>query len=232
MKTWAIILVGAAAGSAAGVIFGKDVAQALLPEPGAHGAWYASRAAGVASYLFVWLGLVGGLLMSSAWFDGLIHRGRLLAIHQVASIAGMALGLFHGLVLIPDGWTQFGLWDILVPFGSYYQPLLSAVGTLVLYLGVIVSASFWFRSLMGAKAWRMLHYSSFLVYAGALWHGINIGTDVGEPWLLSIYVVTSLTVTFGLVVRITYRRPSRKKAAPSPARPAPVVEAGPASTTA
>ncbi len=224
MKTWIVMIVGAAAGSAAGVFFGKDLAIALLPEPGAHGAWYASRAAGVASYLFIWLGLVGGLLMSSAWFDGLIHRGRLLAIHQVASIAGMALGLFHGLVLIPDGWTQFGYWDILVPFGSYYQPLLSAVGTLTLYLGVIVSASFWFRSHMGAKAWRMLHYSSFLVYAGALWHGINIGTDASTPWLLGIYVTTSLTITFGLVIRVTYRRPSRKKATATPIRTAAAAE--------
>ncbi|MFN0145060.1 MAG: hypothetical protein ACKVT1_01000, partial [Dehalococcoidia bacterium] len=87
----------------------------------------------------------------------------------------------HALVLIPDGWTRFGLWDLFVPMGSYYEPFLSALGTLALYLGTVVSGSFWFRSKMGVKRWRMLHYSSFLVYAAALYRGLNLGTDAREP---------------------------------------------------
>lgn len=109
----------ALAGAVAGGLLGGGLAAHVMPEPGEHGAWYASRAAGITSYLFLWLGLAGGLMMSSAWFDGIIGRARLLAIHQVASIAGVLLGLAHALILIPDGWTQFGLVDVLVPFGSY-----------------------------------------------------------------------------------------------------------------
>ena len=101
---------------------------------GPHSAWYASRATGITSYLLIWLSLVGGLLMSSAWFDGLIGRGRLLAFHQTAAILGVLLGLSHALVLIPDGWTKFSYYDLFVPFGSYYKPLLSGIGTLSLYL--------------------------------------------------------------------------------------------------
>jgi hypothetical protein len=116
---------------------------------GPHGAWYASRAAGIAAYLFLWAGLAGGLLMSSAWFDGIIGRARLLAIHQSASIAGLALGLGHALVLIPDGWTRFGLVDVLVPFGSYYERVQVGIGSLSLYLAAAVSFSFWFRGMLG-----------------------------------------------------------------------------------
>ncbi len=124
----------------------------LLPSGGSHGAWYASRAAGIVSYLFIWLGLAGGLMMSSAWFDGFFGRARLLTIHQAGTIAGVALGLAHGLVLIPDGWTQFGFSDVLIPFGSYHERGLSALGTLTLYLGIIVSGSFWVRSFIGKRA--------------------------------------------------------------------------------
>jgi predicted ferric reductase len=203
-------LVGAM-GALAGARYGGDIAAVALPDAGSHGAWYASRASGVASYLCVWVGLMGGLLMSSAWFDGLVGRAKLLAIHQSASITGVALGLGHALVLIPDGWTQFTPTDLFVPFASYYKPLPTAAGTLTLYLAAVVTFSFWFRSIIGVRTWKLLHYASFAVFGGALWHGVKIGTDAGEPWLLGIYLATSMIVVFSLVVRITYIRPSPRR---------------------
>lgn len=204
----------AASGAAIGATMGNGWAERLLPEAGAHGAWYASRAAGIASYLFLWLGLAGGLMMSSAWFDGLIGRARLLAIHQSASIAGVVLGLGHGLVLIPDGWTQFGLVDVLVPFASYYERADVALGTISLYLAAIVSFSFWFRSAIGTAMWRWVHRSAFIAYAAALWHGLQVGTDSSEPWLVGLYLGTSLLMIFATTVRLTFLKAPRKRVAP------------------
>ncbi|MBI5947377.1 MAG: hypothetical protein HY875_04485 [Chloroflexi bacterium] len=229
MKLVVLFAVIAVAGSAAGAVYGADLAAAMVPEAGSHGAWYASRSAGIASYVFLWVGIVGGLLMSSAFFDGLIGRPRLLAMHQSASIAGVFLGLAHALVLIPDHWTHFGLKDILVPFGSYYKPVYSAVGTLSLYLAAVVSASFWFRSRMGGKSWKMLHYTSFLAFGGALWHGLMMGTDAHKPWVLAILLGTSLSVIFGVMVRITYARPPVKRVAPAQAAASPATAATAAS---
>ncbi|MGD9933701.1 MAG: hypothetical protein AB7T37_08260 [Dehalococcoidia bacterium] len=208
-------------GLTGGALYGAGAMSRLLPADGGHGAWYASRAAGVASYLFIWLGLVGGLLMSSAWFDGFVGRARLLAIHQVASMTGIALGSAHGLVLIPDGWTQFGLFDVLVPFGSYYDRSVTAIGQLALYLGVLVSASFWVRSAIGTRAWRLIHYTSFVVYGGALWHGLQMGTDSSSVWLLSVYFLTSAFVMVALTVRITFVRQATRRASPAGQRPMP-----------
>jgi len=211
MKLFAVCLGASAVGICIGNGYAATASEALFDATGPHGAWYASRAAGVASYLFLWLGLVGGLMMSSAWFDGIIGRARLLAMHQSASIAGVLLGLAHGLVLTQDHWTHFGLFDVLVPFGSYYKPLLTAVGTLVLYLSAVVSASFWFRRRMGTRAWKLLHYTSFAAFGGAFWHGIMTGTDAHQPWMLGVYFVTTLSVVFGVMVRITYRRPAVRR---------------------
>lgn len=219
MKILGLCLLAGVAGSwignGTGVAF---LAQAMdatvvrgLNATGPHGAWYASRAAGIASYLFLWLGLVGGLLMSSAWFDGILSRARLLAFHQAATIAGVLLGLGHGLVLIPDHWTQFTLFDVLVPFGSYYKTLLTAIGTLSLYLAAVVSVSFWFRKQMGMKPWRYLHYSSVLAFAGAFWHGISLGTDSQSIWLMGTYLATTLAIVFGVMLRITYKRAAVKR---------------------
>ena len=204
----------AAIGLVAGALWGAGIGRALMPDAGSHGAWYASRAAGIAAYLCLWLGLAGGIAMSSAWFDGLISRARLLAIHQTASFMGIALGFAHALVLIPDGWTSFGPTDVLVPFGSYYERLDVGIGSLSLYLSLVVAASFWLRRKMGMRAWRMLHYSSFVAFVGALWHGLRAGTDSGELWLLGLYFVTTLAVVFALVVRLTYVR--ERPVRPSP----------------
>ncbi len=218
-----LILFFAAAGSiggALGAIYGGEAAASLLPDAGTHGAWYASRASGITAYLFLWIGLAGGLWMSSAWFDGLLSRARLLAVHQTAGIAGVLLGLGHGLILIPDQWTHFTFRDILVPGGSYYETLWSTFGQAALYLSAIVSFSFWFRSKIGVKVWKYLHYTSFLAYGAALWHGLMMGTDAHELWLLGLYLATSLAVVFIVIVRITYKRPASLRRIASDAREA------------
>lgn len=212
-KTLFLLLPFAVAGALMGALWGRQLAEAALPAPGSHGAWYASRSAGIASYLFLWLGLAGGLAMSSAWFDGVVGRAKLLAIHQSASIAGVLLGFAHALVLIPDGWTSFGVLDVLVPFGSYYERTGTGIGSLSLYLAAVVTASFWFRRRIGTKAWKWLHYSSFAAWLGGLYHGIRLGTDSAEPWLLGIYFLTALAVVFALVVRLTYVREVKKRPA-------------------
>lgn len=206
-----------------GLLLGTFVAAPLghlLPPAQGHGAWYASRAAGLVAYLFLWLSLAGGLLMSSAWFDGIVNRGRLLALHQSFAIAGLALGLGHALVLIPDGWTHFGLVDLFVPFASYYQPADTALGTIALYLFAIVSFSFWFRGAIGIATWRWIHRASFVAYGAALWHGFRIGTDTQTLPVQLLYLLTSSLLVGALVLRLTYVRPRRQAAARPPSRTA------------
>ena len=153
MKLWALFLLSGIAGAFLGVRLLAGPAGHALPDAGSHGAWYASRAAGLSAYLCVWAALVGGLMMSSAWFDGILGRARLLAFHQSASIGGIVLGLAHGLVLIPDRWTDFGVVDVLVPFSSYYKTSLTGLGSVALYLFAVVAFSFWVRGHIGAWMW-------------------------------------------------------------------------------
>ncbi len=204
------MLVGVA-GAVLGAVYGGALVARYFPDPGTHGPWYASRSAGLAGYFCIWFSLVGGLTMSSSWFDGLVARPRLLALHQTAGIAGVVLGLAHALLLIPDSWTHFGLRDLFVPFGSYYDPITSGIGTLVLYLGAVVSFSFWFRGLIGSRTWRLIHYTSVLVFLGALWHGFQAGPDAQTGWVLGLYLATSMSLVTGLVVRVTYARPRRPR---------------------
>ncbi|MCK9518129.1 MAG: hypothetical protein M0R74_03725 [Dehalococcoidia bacterium] len=178
---------------------------------GAHGPWYVSRAAGFTAYFLLWAGVFGGLLMSSAWFDGFVHRARLLAMHQVASIAGLGFAALHLLALIPDQWTTYQIWHLVVPFAAPVDRSLNALGTLSLYLALIVAVSFWMRSLIGTTTWRTVHYASFAAWGAAWWHGIQLGTDSGEVWAAGLYAGTALAVGFATVLRVTYRKEQRRR---------------------
>ncbi|MCX7617916.1 ferric reductase-like transmembrane domain-containing protein [Tepidiforma sp.] len=223
MSYRAVITAAVAAGLLAGAAASLPLAGVLPPADG-HGAWYASRAAGLTAYLFLWLSLAGGLLMSSAWFDGLVNRARLLAAHQAFALAGLALGLGHALVLIPDGWTDFGLADLFIPFASSYERADTALGTIALYLFAIVTFSFWFRGAIGPATWRWVHRAAFVAYLAALWHGVRIGTDTSAPPVALFYVLTASMLVGALTVRLVYVRPRRQ----APARPPSRAAAGPA----
>lgn len=198
----AAFVVGAATGAA---LFGGP-AGLTLPQPEPNDAWFASRAAAVASYLLCWAALAGGLFMSSGWFDGLISRARLLSVHQWASLASVLFGAYHAFLLVRDPLADFTLPGILVPFLSSDRPAATGLGTLVLYLGLVVSLSFWLRPRIGAARWRTIHRASFLVYVGGLWHALQLGSDARNPAMLGLYLCTSGVVLVGVVVRLSYHR--------------------------
>ncbi|GAB4321895.1 MAG: hypothetical protein Kow0010_02380 [Dehalococcoidia bacterium] len=200
-------------GLVTGLRFLGGPASAVVPDAGTHGAWYGSRAAGLASYLMLWVALTGGVLMSSAWFDGMVNRGRLLAVHQVAAFSGLALGVAHALLLIPDSWTDFGVVDLFVPFASSYERALTGIGTTTLYLFAIVTFSFWARGVLGTSVWRWIHYASAIAFAGAAWHGIQLGSDSEASWAVALYLGTTMVLLGAVILRVTYLRPLRRPAA-------------------
>jgi predicted ferric reductase len=210
IKATIVLLSASLLGLLLGAGFTAQWFDHAFPDPGAHGPWYASRAAGLAAYLALWASLQVGLLMSSAWFDGLVNRGRLVAAHQTLAVAGVAFALLHALVLIPDQWTSFGLLDLFVPFAADFRPALSGLGTISFFLFAMVTFSFWFRSTIGTRSWRLIHYASLVAYAAALWHGLRLGTDTAEIWAASLYVATLSLFLAAVALRLTHRRPIRR----------------------
>ena len=45
--------------------------------------------------------------------------------------------------------------------------------------------------------WRTIHYMSVVSFGAALWHGVQLGTDSREPWLLGTYLLTQGELTLG-----------------------------------
>ena len=185
---------------------------AVLPQSPAtsmtsvHIYWYLGRAGGFVAFGLLFASVALGLAVSSRVFDGLLARPWLFEMHQFLSLLVVIAILFHALILLPDPYAQFKLQELLLPFESHYRAVAVGVGVIVLYGSAIVSGSFWMKGLIGQRGWRALHYLTFLLFVGAILHGLLAGTDSSEPWAKWTYVAAGLAVLFLTFFRILASR--------------------------
>lgn len=185
-----VMLVGQAGGLAA-------LGAALL---GQHSAWYMSRASAFVAYVLLWWSMVLGVSITNKlarlWPGGPTAG----ALHEHASLLGLAFGALHGLVLLGDKYIGYTLPQILIPFaGTSYLPLWVGLGQVGFYLMALVTLSFYVRRWIGARTWRSIHYLSFAVFALALLHGLFSGTDTSALWAVWMYEGTGLSL-LGLTI--------------------------------
>jgi predicted ferric reductase len=189
------------------------LSQSLLgSEPKAY--WYLSRASAMVAYGLLWLSMALGLIITNRlarlWPGGPIA----FDLHQFASLMGLAFALFHALILMGDKYINYDLAQVLVPFNSAgYKPIWVGLGQIGFYLLAIVGLSFYVRKRLGNRAWRLIHYLSFLTFALALLHGIFAGTDSTVVAIQIFYWATGAALLFLLVYRILVTKFAARKQA-------------------
>jgi predicted ferric reductase len=182
--------------------------------------WVATRLIGFLSYFAIAGSVIYGLLLSTKILDAIAHRPVTFALHQDLAAIGLGLAGVHAVLLGLDSSVPFSLFEIVVPFAAPYRPAWVGLGQVALYLVAIVYASFHLRRRIGQRSWRLIHYATFLSFAGATAHGILSGTDTGTAWAWWIYVVASVAVVFLTVYRVVIAVEARRGMAAGPA-PAP-----------
>ena len=165
-------------------------------------AWVATRLVAFLAYFAIAGSVVYGLLLSTKILDVIAHRPVSFALHQDLAAIGLGLAGVHAVLLGLDATVPFSLGEMVVPFAAPYRPLWVGVGQLSLYVVAVVVASFYVRRRIGQRAWRTLHYVTFLAFAGSTVHGILSGTDSGSAWAWWVYVGTTAGVVFLTVYRI------------------------------
>ena len=182
-----------ALGSVAGVIVETP---AKIP-------WITSRVTAFLAYFAITASVVYGLLLSTKLLDAIAHRPVSFALHQDLAAVGLGLAAIHGALLTLDQTIHFSTVDLLVPFASPYRPIAVGVGQLAFYIVALVTLSFYMRRRIGQRAWRLIHYLTFLAFVGSTAHGIAAGTDSSQPWAFWTYAGSAAIVVFLLAYRIT-----------------------------
>ncbi len=171
-----------------------------------HVYWYMGRASGFIAFGLLLASVVLGLGISSRVFDGLLVRPWVFEMHQFLSLYVLIAMVFHALIMLPDPYAQFKIWELLLPFASPYRPIAVSLGVVCVYGAVIVSGSYYVKGLIGHRVWRLLHHVSFLLFLMAMLHGIYAGTDSGEQWAQWMYLSSGLAVLFLAFFRILAAR--------------------------
>ncbi len=182
--------------------------------------WYTSRLLAFLAYVAIAGSVVYGLMLSTGILDAIAHRPISFALHQDLASVGLGLAGVHGALLGLDKTIHFSLADLIVPFAAPYRPAWVGIGQVAFYLMVVVIASFYARRRIGHRAWRLLHYVTFLAFAGSAAHGIMSGTDSGAAWAWWTYVGSTAAVAFLLAYRIVLSV-DRRRRGPQPRRAAP-----------
>jgi predicted ferric reductase len=165
--------------------------------------WYLSRATAFVSLSILWLSVALGLGITNKMARFWPGAPGAFAIHEYASLLGLAFALFHALILLGDRYINFTVAQIFMPFSTLnYRPTWTGIGQLAFYLWLIVALSFYVRSSIGQKTWRTIHYLSFVLYIMGLAHGLFAGTDSSANWAQWYYWISAGSLLFLLVYRI------------------------------
>jgi predicted ferric reductase len=219
------VTVGAILGATGPTAIGR-IKEVAAIQPGLL-AWYTVRAMGFLAYLVLAGSVLYGLLLSTKILDAIAHRPVSFALHKDLAIVALILASLHGGLLVFDQSFDFTPRSIIVPFASPYSPITVGIGQLTFYVSFVVTASFYVRRHIGQRAWRILHYVTFLAFIGATFHGIASGSDSGSSWAFWVYLVPCTSSIFLLTYRLvssiagrTERSRQRKAGIPAQLGPA------------
>lgn len=167
-----------------------------------HDVWYLTRSSGLVAFGLAWFSVVLGLFASLKLTRAWPGPAAAVDLHEHASLLAIGFSALHALVLIGDRRYGGGILVVLLPFISTRPSAALELGRLGLWLLVLITLSFYVRKRIGGRAWRALHYASFLVYVLALVHALIAGTDSASLAGAVFYGGTTLVVLVLTALRL------------------------------
>ncbi len=196
-----------------------NVLDSLFALNGVQAWWYVTRAAGLTSYILLWLSMIWGMAVASKIFTPAVEGSYSYDFHEFLSLLGLGFVLLHIIVLLLDRYLPFSLLQVLIPFVDSYRPIWVGLGIIGFYIFLLVTLTFYMRNSIGSQAFRGIHTLSLLGYLGVTLHGLYAGTDAALPVTKLIYAGTFLVVVFLTVYWLAMKALNKKKAQPTARSP-------------
>jgi hypothetical protein len=161
--------------------------------------WYLTRASGLVSWGLVSAAVIWGLAVSTRVTAGRPTPAWLLDLHRFLGGLAVTFTGIHLASLVADGYTDFGLADLLVPLRSSWHPLAVAWGVLALYLLLAIELTSLAQRRLPRWLWRRVHATSIVLFVLATVHGFAAGSEAGNP-LLRWFALAAVTVVLFLLL--------------------------------
>lgn len=173
--------------------------------------WHLVRSSGIVAYALLLGSTVWGLIISGQFIKDWSPGPVSLTLHSTISWLALVLSLAHALLLLLDDYFTYTLGDLFIPFTGPYRPEVVGLGTLAFWGLLVVSLSFPLRQRIGHRAWKTLHYASYIAFVFVTIHGLFAGTE-GTHLGLRLLMgggLTAVTLLLAMRMRKAQKRVER-----------------------
>ncbi len=178
--------------------------------------WYAARGTGLAALVLLTITTALGAVVTHRREPG--GRYVLQYLHRVTAGLGIAALAVHVVTIVADSYSKVGVLGAVIPFTAGFKPIWTGLGTIAIYLVVLVSLLGLARGRMastpvGARVWRGLHGLGYAGWVAAVLHGLYSGTDSSAGWVRLLYLACVAAVVgsvAGRLARNPIRTPERR----------------------
>ena len=164
--------------------------------------WALGRGNGIVALAFLTLSVVLGVGVRSGRPLFTLPRFGIADVHRFVSLAATLLVAVHMGLLFLDPYAKLRLIDFVVPFLGAYRPLWQGLGTVAFDILIVVIVTSLLRRRLGLKIFRVVHWTTYLLWPIALAHSLGNGTDAGRIWFLVFAGVCSVMVAVAVVWRL------------------------------
>ena len=153
--------------------------------------WYLTRGTGTVSLLLLTATTVLGIVNVVRWSPSGTPRFVVQRVHRNLSLLGVLFILIHIATAVIDGFAPIRWIDAVVPFRAAYRPIWLGLGAVAFDLLIAIAVTSLLRAHVNARIWRAIHWTAYGLWAVAVFHGLGIGSDSKQLWMIAL-VVTSV----------------------------------------
>jgi len=164
--------------------------------------WYLSRGSGVVSLILLTISTVLGVTTAVRWATARWPRFVVEGLHKNASLLSVVFLAVHVVTAVVDGFVPIRWIDAVVPFVGQYKPFWLGLGALAFDLLLAVIITSLIRVRLGHRTWRAVHWLAYACWPVAVIHGLGIGSDSGQRWMLMIDVAAIAAVGAAVFARL------------------------------
>ncbi len=171
--------------------------------------WYLMRGSGLVALVLLSLTVALGVVGVKRWGSTRWPRIVTAGLHRTISLLAVCFLGVHIITAMVDGWIGLSWFGAIIPFQSTYRPVWVGMGALAFDLLIAVMATSLLRRHLGRRTWRLVHWTTWLLWPLALVHAFGSGSDIGSGWGLGISLTCVAMVVLALVwrVRPAFARP-------------------------
>ncbi len=173
--------------------------------------WYLNRGTGVVLLAVFTATVLLGVLATGRSATPLWPRFVTQGLHRALAALSVFMLVAHVVSAVVDSYVDIRWWQAFVPFGATYEPVWMALGAISLDLLALVIATSLARARISHRVWFVVHLTTYVAWASAVVHGVFIGTDSGERWMVAVYVACVAAVALAVLARVVAVLSSRRR---------------------